>query len=443
MRIQPKIVKTLLPSVVMALVVVLTGCWPESMSAEPQTRQVVSQLASPTPEMESPLPTLTAQPTPPFPTMTPWTPPTPPAQTSTPLPLPTIATSPAGKVFFTAFYAPEATPSEPKLFHATLNEHGQLSGTITRWMPSVDTRVDIGRLRASHNGDYLASIYETEGGEVAQIIDLTADKPTAFASAGAFFGWHPNGYEFLFDQEREADPGLWLVDARNGQHRLLAQPAAINVSGAAFSPDGQMLAYGISGPGIQQIWMANADGSEPRLVSDGHSAGIVYAWSPDGRYLLYRGELQPDTSKGTPVSTSMSPLWVMDRNGQNRKQLKGPFLREPDFEPIWSPTGHRIAYVGTEQLDACWQKDDTYRTNSLCRFKGTAVFVEDIDTGEFHRVATNAIDPAWSPDGSRLIFSAMDEKGRVDIWAISVDGRDLRRITDTIEVDRYPVWIPR
>jgi Tol biopolymer transport system component len=362
------------------------------------------------------------------------------------MPLPTIPTSPAGDVFFSAFYALGATPSEPKLFQAAFDAHGQISGTITSWMPSVgniDMRVVIARLSASPNGRYLASTYETEGGEATQIIDLSASKLVAFVSAGKFFGWHPDGYEFLFDQEQEADPGLWLVDAHNGQHRLLVQPAGINVSGTAISPDGQILAYGFSGVGIQQIWMANADGSEPRLVLDGHSTGIVYSWSSDGRYLLYRGELQSDVSKGTPVSVSKSPLWVMERNGENRKQLKGPFLREPGFEPVWSPTKHRIAYVGVDQLDTCWQNSDTHHANSLCRFKGTAVFVEDIDTGEFHRVATNAIDPAWSSDGSRLIFAAMDEKGRVDIWVADADGQDLRRITDTIEVDRYPVWIPR
>jgi Tol biopolymer transport system component len=99
--------------------------------------------------------------------------------------------------------------------------------------------------------------------------------------------------------------------------------------------------------------------------------------------------------------------------------------------------------VGADQLDSCWQKNDTYRADPLCRFKGTAIYVEDIDANELRRLATNAIDPTWSPDGSTLAFSLMDKRGQVDVWATNADGASLRQITNTVDPDQYPIWVQR
>lgn len=464
MRIQRHIIKTLLPLAVTALIGVLIGCQPESTSVEPQTRQVVSQLASPTPEMESPLATPTPSatpicdapwPTPPalacpwlptptpqstsaIPTRTPWIPPTQPAQTPTPLPLPTVPTSPAGKVFFTALYAPGTTPSEPKAFYASFDEQGQLAGPITSWTPSagnMDILAVIGRLSVSPNGKYLASIYES----VAETIDFVSGKLVAFTGGGEFLSWHPNGYEFLFRQYESLDPGLWLVDARTGQHRLLAQPSDLNITGAAVSPDGQVLAYSINGPGIYQIWLANADGSEPRLVSN---SGFVYGWSPDGHSLLYSGEPAPAVGKGTPIPYTGGPLWLMDRDGQNRRPLNLPWPMLAG-KPVWSPTGRYVAGVSQINNPPTCHTTKGSRPDPLCLLKDAGIYVKDLETGQVRIVARQAADPAWSPDGSLLAIARMDEKGQVDIWVISLDGHDQQRVTNTPEFDRYPVWIPQ
>jgi TolB protein len=71
------------------------------------------------------------------------------------------------------------------------------------------------------------------------------------------------------------------------------------------------------------------------------------------------------------------------------------------------------------------------------------VYVENIETGEVRLVAPNAVDPTWSPDGSLLAVSRMDERGQVDIWIVDVHGNNLRRVTDTPELDRYPLWLQR
>lgn len=394
------------------------------------------------------LPTPEPTPTSAFPTQTPFVPPTPPERTPTPLPLPQVATSPAGTILYAAFFAPGAMPSEPKMFQVTVDERGQfvISPSPFIWTTLDDNRMGVGRLTVSPNDTYLASIYDTEVGESVIIVDLTAAQETAYVWGGQFFNWHPNGVEFLLEQSSQANPGLWLVEARTGRYRLLAQPAALNyanLSGAAISPDGQILAYSISGLGIEQIWMANADGSDPHLVLESNTSAIVHAWSPDGSCLLYSGEPMPGTGKGTPLPP-WPWLWVMDREGQNRRPLNLPWdtFGFTDQKPVWSPTGQYIAGIGSVgETIQCWRPGENQPVDPLCLFRNAGVYIENVETGEVRLVAPNAVDPTWSPDGSLLALSRMDERGQVDIWMVDVGGNNLRRVTDTPELDRYPIWL--
>jgi Tol biopolymer transport system component len=52
------------------------------------------------------------------------------------------------------------------------------------------------------------------------------------------------------------------------------------------------------------------------------------------------------------------------------------------------------------------------------------------------------IEPAWSPDGERLAFSSR-RSGSFDIYSMSADGTDLRRLTTTKrDQDLNPTWSP-
>ena len=49
--------------------------------------------------------------------------------------------------------------------------------------------------------------------------------------------------------------------------------------------------------------------------------------------------------------------------------------------------------------------------------------------------------PAWSPDGKRIAFGVV-LGGNHDIYTLTVDGNDLRRITRNIVGDGLPAWHP-
>ncbi len=313
-----------------------------------------------------------------------------------------------------------------------------------RWPDGQPVRMAFSRLIPSPDGHLLAALEETEGGDVVYVFDaqtgralFSGDSPI---SMGLFMGWHPDSFHILF-RDDAAYQGLWWIHVLNGTRQLILSYPFFDFSGAAISPDGQRLAYGLNAPEAHQIWMAYPDGSAPRLVLESRYVVYVFGWSPDGRWLLYTGE--PGAAEAGAPSARGKILWRMDREGRQRLPLQGPFVFGWGFWPVWSPDGRRVAYVGWGEGHDCWQKEESYRADPLCRWRGVEIYVEEVETGSLLPLASNAIDPVWSPDGRWLAYSAMDEHEQIDLWIAQFDGSGRRRLTYTSEAEKGLAWLPK
>lgn len=51
------------------------------------------------------------------------------------------------------------------------------------------------------------------------------------------------------------------------------------------------------------------------------------------------------------------------------------------------------------------------------------------------------VAPAWSPDGTRIVYVA-ERNGQQDLYLAKADGTGEERLTNDAEVDRYPTWSP-
>lgn len=102
-------------------------------------------------------------------------------------------------------------------------------------------------------------------------------------------------------------------------------------------------------------------------------------------------------------------LWIVDSDGANLQPLGAGGVA---LSPAWHPTGRYLAYAQ--------MADD-----------GTHIAMRDLVTGQSRRLGdlggTN-ITPAFSPDGSTLVFSSGDDG--TDLYAVSPFGGDApRRVT--------------
>ena len=77
-----------------------------------------------------------------------------------------------------------------------------------------------------------------------------------------------------------------------------------------FSPDGKTLAFSSDRSGIENIWLADADGKNPRaLTTEKDSYVRSPSWTPDGQYVLARKE------DGKRAGIPPVELWMYHREG--------------------------------------------------------------------------------------------------------------------------------
>ena len=111
----------------------------------------------------------------------------------------------------------------------------------------------------------------------------------------------------------------------------------------------------------------DADGGNPRNLTNDARSDDKPSWSPDGKRIAF------DSFRGS------RDIYVMDTNGGNpRKVTKNPFR---DWYPVWSPDGKRIAFVSDREEDANWE-----------------IYVMDADGRNSRNLTNNPHDdtsPAW------------------------------------------------
>ncbi|HEY40470.1 MAG TPA: trypsin-like serine protease [Dehalococcoidia bacterium] len=103
-----------------------------------------------------------------------------------------------------------------------------------------------------------------------------------------------------------------------------------------------------------------------------------------------------------------------------------PILSGRDaFEPAWSPDGTKIVFQS-------WEHDPS------------EIYVMDVDGGNLVRLTDNSdYDdyPAWSPDGTKIAFVS-DRDGNNEIYVMDADGSNQRRLTNHSAWDTFPAWSP-
>jgi Tol biopolymer transport system component len=87
--------------------------------------------------------------------------------------------------------------------------------------------------------------------------------------------------------------------------------------------------------GIRQIWVMNADGSNPTpLTTDAIAKGQLPRWSPDGNRIAYP----------TADPTLGEDIWVIDVDGKT-DPTRLTTAPGSEFGPDWSPDGQQLTYV--------------------------------------------------------------------------------------------------
>jgi WD40 repeat protein len=124
--------------------------------------------------------------------------------------------------------------------------------------------------------------------------------------------------------------------------------------------------------------------------------------------------------------TAVRPgIAVVDAAGDLRTPPALARLGGSPRDPAWSPDGTRLAFTATRAGN-----QDIY------------VIARD-GTGERRLTVDPAPDSgaAWSPDGGSIAFESTRD-GDTDIYVMNADGTVVRHLTSTPGVDEHPAWSP-
>lgn len=222
---------------------------------------------------------------------------------------------------------------------------------------------------------------------------------------------------------------LWVMEA-DGTHQ---GPVSDRLDqgfpeGPAWAPDGSRIAFHVTGEftsqGVQRnIFVVNPDGTGLRqLTTDGTSSEP--SWSPDGSQLVFAS-----TAAGS------SDLHVMDIDGGRRTRITtGP---ESESAPAWSPDGTRIAFSHQTMTRSTTRTTDRI---GVVDADGTARTILPGTRRDGFDVHDR--NPAWSPDGTELVFDSYPHEDLGRITRADADGSKRRAVTDGNRTDQDPAWSP-
>ena len=202
----------------------------------------------------------------------------------------------------------------------------------------------------------------------------------------------PDGKQLLYNSEISGNHDIYLLRVGGARAINLTADSAVDDVEAAFSPDGESIAFRSERDG-GGLFVMGATGESVRRVTD---FGFNPAWSPDGGRLAFATEAVDDPY----MRAAVSALWTVDLQSGEPKRL----LDIDAVQPSWSPDGKRIAF---------WSNLGGQRDISTVAATGGDAVPVTLD-------AHTDWSPTWSPDGRWLYFSS-DRGGSMDLWRVAID----------------------
>ncbi|MGH7445573.1 MAG: amidohydrolase family protein [Longimicrobiales bacterium] len=190
------------------------------------------------------------------------------------------------------------------------------------------------------------------------------------------------------------------------------------------SPDGERLAF----TALDRLWVANADGTEPRRITRGDASEHYPVWSPDGGWIAF-----------VTWSRDGGHIWKVRPDGDDAQQLTQNAALYA--QPAWSPDGERIvALRGSAREfrrasnpfsarsgidDIVWIPADGGAAHIVAAADGrtTPHFRRD-QPGRiyFHSNASGLVSMRWDGTDERTHVDVSAGSGLNDVTLVSPDG---------------------
>jgi len=256
--------------------------------------------------------------------------------------------------------------------------------------------------------------------------------------------WSPDGTKMVFSLGVPGYSGIVILDPTSQDIDLLIAPG----KDPKWSPDGQYIAFVrdcqvLSVPELlaseqpsefrayrgEEIWMMNADGTEPRRLSPGGWP----SWGQDSKHVYYQWP-----KHGRPKHGGFHSISVEDKDAEPQLILTSNLDHgsvSPDETHMAGATvgGLVIIDLSSQSLDAAWRGPTLmwggnwhpggheFSMGGYSFTEGrTGLWIYDLEKREAQKVLSGQITSAsWAPDGSGLALTLGDPYH--EIWVADLD----------------------
>ena len=298
---------------------------------------------------------------------------------------------------------------------------------LTPLMVAVDTQAQI-VFSSGRDGNAEIYVMDTDGGNQQNLTNNPASDHSP--------SWSPDGKRIVFVSDRagHAKDGIhgrptyeiYVIDADGSNPQNLTNHRGDD-GAPSWSPDGKRIVFssdrdqGRDDPHNSEIYVMDADGGKPQNLTNSPHEDKYPSWSPDGKRIVFSSSREGHFRNLLRITDE---IYVMDADGSNEQRLTEN--RNNDWQPVWSPDGERIAFSSDTKGDV----------------RIFDIYVMDTDGGNLQNLTNHHTwngSPSWSPNGERIVFHSFRD-GNTDVYVMDTDGGNLQNLTNHPRSDSGPAW---
>jgi len=246
------------------------------------------------------------------------------------------------------------------------------------------------------------------------------------------------GDYLLYVSSKSSGDSIWKIQS-DATTELWSAPEARIIGGVGIARDGRRIAFSTRQKTQTLLYVANADGTDARVIAKSLDLQGAPVWAPDGQSLTVAA-----------LGSGVPRLFTVPLDGR----APTPFVGEYSLDPVWSPQGDFVVFSGADigttfPVKAVKADASPYRLPALTLTRGARhlafmpggrslvvlrgeighknLWQIDLDTGTEHQLTDlasdfNVRDFDISPDGREIVLEQVNEQS--DILLLEVPGKN-------------------